>query len=215
MTVVTIATPEGTRTVTGRLIGEPSISGQAGEWEQQDLSLRDPLLVYKSRQLLGGAMNVHLTGDVSDQIRWLRRYARGDEGRPTSSPSLVSVDTEGAWELDKTRHPAWLFVIRAIDPQDDEEYLSYGPRGKNSQLVGLEFARWRTAAAVFSRGGKSLPESAAVKSTTKATAKDEKYGLVFVSVRIYGTAGRVADLMRVNNIRDPKKIKKGQVIKLP
>lgn len=215
MTRVTFKPYDSDKTVVGNLHGEPIPTGLGGEWEQQSRALRDPLLVYQGRQLVGAVLNIVLEGDVADKVRWLSRFARGAEGDESSVPAKLTINTRGAWDLDSTRRPSWQYVIRDVQPQEDEEFLEYGPEGKTRQLVSVEVSRWQAGQPIFRQNGKPLTDSAAVKGTTKATAKDVKYGLIFVSVRIYGTASRVADLMALNRIRDPKKLRKGQVIKLP
>lgn len=214
MTLVTITPANGLNVITGDLFGEPATTGAAGQWGEQERSLRDPVLTFQSRELLGGGFGVVLTGNVADKVRWLRRFARGQEGVDTSTATPVTVHTEGAWDLDAVRHPSWLWVIRGVEELDDD-LLDYGPRGVRRQHVVVTVSRWTQREAVFRRGGKPLTEAAQVKGYTTVTAKDVKYGLLFVSLRVYGTGARVGDLMRLNQITNPKALKVGQKIKLP
>lgn len=214
MTVVSFTDEARTRTISGDLFGEPITAGATAIWDTQERALRDSVLVLRGRGSIGGELGVVLTGDVAAQVRWLRRWARGAEGDTRSVPAPLTVNAQGAWDLDVVRHPQWRWVLIDIAEQDDE-LLSYGPGGVERQHVRLTVARWSEAETVFRRSGRPLTSSAQVKGTTKVTAKDAKYGLVFVSVRLYGTAGRVGDLMRLNKITDPKRLKVGQTLKLP
>lgn len=204
--------------VRGELFGEPVSTGMGGAWTEQERAMREPVLVYNGRQLISGALDVILENDdfgsVAEKVRWMRRYARGSEGDTRDVPTTLKVDAQGAWDLDVKRYPTWLWVIRDIAEQDDE-LLEYGPNGVRRQRFTVTLSRFQSANPIFLRKGKPLTDAARVKATTRVTAKDVEFGLVYVSVRLYGTSARVRDLMRLNRITDPKKLKLGQEIKLP
>jgi len=149
--------------------------------------------------------------------------AQGDARDASREPKLQAIEALGL-PTEKTGEPP---VVKLTGPVlhrgrrwvlDEIEWGTYelnaaGERVKAEFVLVLK--QHIAADVILSPAKRSSKGSKGKARTTVVLKSDLRQGLAAVSVRVYGTTKRTAEIAKLNGIRDPKNIRVGQVLRLP
>jgi hypothetical protein len=201
----------------------PRIVGGYGQWDQVARRGRTSLTTFAGYGSLEveiecfidqyGAFNDDPGVDVETALAKLELMAGRGRGNVYAEPPKLKVDTAGVLSHDYTHSPAVRWVITDLEWDDDGAIINqYGNRVR--QPVTVRILEYVTDDRLKRESRKASQKAKAPSSTKTVTVKSGDTLMTIARDRL-GDAGRWQELARLNSIRDPRKLKTGQKIKLP
>jgi hypothetical protein len=241
---VHIASSDPPLAVTARLAEErPNVDAGYGGWDEIARPRRVPITTWKGSPSLRLTLPILLDGwargsSVERDIAQLEQM-----GRPTASdgaPPRLRIQTTGSaipyqgrvWVIsdlawgdalmnsagNRVRQQATLSLLEFVHDVYLAERSAANARRKK-QAAGKTKAGARSKRVVAKRSGKPRPKPKPKAQTLAAGASGDDYGagesLAAIAARELGDADRWVEIAELNDIRDPRSIAPGQVLRLP
>lgn len=193
----------------------PKVVEGAGGWEIVPIPNREAITQWKGRNPIAVSFSIMFEynfaagTNVEARIRALMLLAGFDTD--DEDPPLLQWRGNGPFDFDK--QPGWMWFIETCEEVDSRRN-THGNRIR--AIYNLQLRKYNPGEYLKGRKNKKTkPKKGKKVRHYKVKARDLKDGLRGIAKRELGDAKRWKEIAKLNGIRDPMNIKKGQSLKMP
>lgn len=196
----------------------PAITDGFGGWEVIDVPGKTGITHWRTRDPIQIPLELFfndddLTNSVEDAIATLEAFAGRGSKRHGDEPAVLKVDTGGLMPFDWHQFPDTRWVINGIDYSTDPDEVivnSHGNRVRQTATVTL--LEYIADARLASLSADVFLQRRVTKKRYRVKQGDT---LITIAAKQLGDASRWDDIARLNNLRDPRSVRQGALIRLP